>query len=138
MRGNQSWTITTDPGTGAAPTVQTPAYASPVIDARSVVNVAVGGQVHLTPSGSWRLHGGYATDRSPVGPADTYFTKVHMQVLTAGISGRTSFLLGSAAVRYEAGTSADVVLRQLQNGQQITTRFRASTIGIVYSLALLF
>ena len=131
-------TITTDPGTGAAPSVRTVAYTPQVVDARAVVNVAVGGQVHLTPGGSWMLHGGYATDRSPVGPADTYFTKVPMQVITAGVSGRASFILGSVGLRYQAGSSDHVPLRQLQDGQQLTTRLRVSSFGLVYSVSLRF
>jgi hypothetical protein len=134
----QPWTIITDSGTGGAATVQQRPFDVSMVDSRAVVNVAVGGQVQLTSSGSWKLHAGYATDRSPVGPNDTSFTKVHMQAVTIGVSARMSFLLGSVGVRYASGLSGDVPLRQLQDGQTLTTTLKVSTIGMVYSVSLRF
>jgi hypothetical protein len=134
----QTWTIITDPGNGSAPTVQTPAPVAPVIDPAAVVNIAIGGRYHLAERGSWMLHGGYATDRSPVGPEDTFFTKAHMQAVTMGVSGRTKLLLGSVGFRYEWGTTGELALRRFQDLPQLKTRFKLSAIGIVYSVGLLF
>jgi len=84
------------------------------------------------------IHGGFATDRSPVGPDDTFFTKAHMQALTVGVSGRTSLILGSVGIRYDWGTTGEIALRRLQEIPQLKTRFKLSTIGVVYSVGLLF
>ena len=138
LETSESWTIITDPGTGATPAVQHFPIERAVIDRQAVVNLAVGGQVSLTSSGSWKLHGGYTTDRSPVGPDDTFFTRVHMQAFTVGMSGRTGLLLGSIGLRYATGKSGDIPLRAFQDVQPLTTRLKVSNVGIVYSVALLF
>jgi hypothetical protein len=138
FRSTATWTIVTDPGNGSAPTVQTPALAAPIVDPAAVINVAIGGQYRLNASGSWMIHGGFATDRSPVGPEDTFFTKAHMQALTVGVSGRTTLILGSVGLRYQWGTTGEVSLRRFQDSSQLKTRFKLSTIGIVYSVGLLF
>jgi hypothetical protein len=138
LETSESWTIITDPGTGATPAVQHFPFERAVIDVQAVVNLAVGGQVNLTSSGSWKLHGGYTTDRSPVGPDDTFFTQVHMQAFTLGMSGRKGLLLGSIGLRYATGKSGDIPLRAFQDVQPVTTRLKVSNVGIVYSVALLF
>jgi hypothetical protein len=138
MHTDQTWTLLSDAGQEGPPSVQKPALEVPFIDSVAVANVAVGGQVRLTPSGSWTVHGGYATDRSPVGADDTLFTRVNMQSVTAGISGRTKFVLGSVGIRYETGTTDTIVIRQMQNGQPLSTRLKISHLGVVYSAALLF
>jgi len=138
MHTEQTWTLLSDAGQGGPPSVQKPALVVPFIDSCAVANVAVGGQVRLTPSGSWTIHGGYATDRSPVGADDTLFTRVNMQFVTAGFSGRTKSVLGSVGIRYEMGTTETILIRQLQNGQPLSTRLKISHLGVVYSAALLF
>ena len=102
------------------------------------MNVAIGGRYTLTKSGSWMIHGGLAADRSPVGSADTFFTKADMWAVTAGVSGRTKLILGSIGLRYEWGKTGDVPLRRIGGFQQLKTRFALSTIGVVYSVGLLF
>ena len=138
FRTAQTWTIISDPGTGSAPAVQTPPVVPPVIDPNPVVNIAIGGRYALTEQGSWMIHGGFATDASPVGPEDTFFTKADMRVLTAGVSGRTKLLLGSVGLRYEWGTTGEFALRRLEGLPQVKTRFKLSAIGVVYSVGLLF
>jgi hypothetical protein len=135
---DQTWTLLTDPGLGGSPAEQRPALTAPSVDSRAVTNIAIGGQVHLKEGGAWTVHGGYATDRSPVGADDTVFTRVDMQVVTAGISGKAKFVLGSVGVRYQAGTTGEIVLRQMQNGQQLGTRLKISNLGLVYSVAVRF
>jgi hypothetical protein len=109
----------------------------PVIDSTAVVNLAVGGHLNLTSNRSWVVHGGYATDRSPVGPDDTVFTKVNLQKITLGLSGRTPHFLGSIGVQYLAGESAPIALRVLPTGQPTTT-FKVNNVGLLYSLSVLF
>jgi long-subunit fatty acid transport protein len=130
-------TILSDAGAGSVTTQQLTTVPT-VIDSRAVVNVAVGGHYDLTADGKWVVHGGYATDRSPVGDQDTLFTKVHLQKLTLGVSGRTKYFLGSLGVQYASGSSGTILLRELQNGQRFTTTFDVANLGFVYSLALLF
>jgi hypothetical protein len=129
--------VLTDTGSGAV-TVQEFETVPRVVDSRAVVNIAIGGHYNLTVDGKWVLHGGYGTDRSPVGEADTEFTKVHLQKVTVGVSGRTRFFLGSLGLQYLAGSSGPVRLRQLQGGHPLTTSFKVANLGFVYSLALLF
>jgi long-subunit fatty acid transport protein len=130
-------TILGDAGTGAVITQQVASIPS-VIDSRAVVNVAAGGHYNLTASGKWVVHGGYATDRSPVGDQDTVFTKVHLHKVTVGLSGRTKYVLGSLGLQYASGSSNPIPLRPVQSGRQFTTNFDVSGFGAVYSLALLF
>jgi hypothetical protein len=133
-------TVTTisDNGQGGTPIIVEQPYVSPTVDARAVINVAVGGQYHLTESGAWALHGGYATDRSPVGANDTAFTKVNLQKVTMGMSARTSMFLGSLGLQYLNGQSAPLTLGITPDGSAISTRFKVSSFGVVYSLAVLF
>jgi len=138
FRTDQTWILVTDPGLGGPPSEQRPALTAPFVDSRAVTNIAVGGQVRLKEGGVWTVHGGYATDRSPVGADDTLFTRVNMQVVTAGISGKAKFVLGSVGVRYQAGTTDEIVLRHLQDGQQVGTRLKISNLGLVYSVAVRF
>jgi len=130
-------TVLTDAGTGLITAQQVPSVPS-VIDSRAVVNIAIGGHYNLTTDRKWVLHGGYATDRSPVGSEDTVFTKVHLQKATLGVSGRTKYVLGSLGLQYASGSSGAIELRQLQGGQRFSTNFDISNSGAVYSLALLF
>ena len=138
FRSDAQWTLITDQGLGGPPTVAHVAPAPTIVDSRAVANIAVGGHVRLAEGSGWRLHGGYATDRSPVGPDDTVFTKVNLQVVTLGISGRAKSVAVSAGVRYEAGTSSPLVLQRTLDGQQLRARLSVSNLGLVYSLALLF
>lgn len=135
---DQAWILVTDSGSGGQPAEQRPAFTTPVVDSRAVTNIAIGGQVQLKEGGSWKVHGGYATDRSPVGTDDTLFTRVNMQVVTAGISGQAKFVLASVGIRYQAGTTEEIVLRQLQSGQQFGTKLKISNLGLVYSVAVRF
>jgi hypothetical protein len=41
-------------------------------------------------------------------------------------------------VGYANGLSGDIPLCDLQNGQSLRSRFKASNVGVVYSLALRF
>jgi len=47
-------------------------------------------------------------------------------------------VLASVGMRYQAGTTDQIVLRQLQNGQQLGTRLKISNLGLVYSVAVRF
>lgn len=130
-------TVITAPGGGRPPVVAEYASRPSVVDSRAVFNVAIGGHFDVTENGAWVAHGGYGTERSPVGPNDTVFTKAHLQKVTAGLSARTSRFLGSLGVQYLWGDSDEVTLRELPGGT-LSTRFGISSFGVVYSLAVLF
>ena len=97
-------TVVVDPGSGGAVTMSQSPYVGPRVDLRTVANFAVGGRYQLRRDRTWALHGGYATDRSPVGDTDTAFTKVNLQHVTVGVSAagqrvpRFGGLPGTAAV----------------------------------------
>jgi hypothetical protein len=61
-----------------------------------------------------------------------------MQVVTAGVSARTKVVLASVGIRYQTGTTGDITLRLLQNGQPLRTRLTLSSLGLVYSIAIRF
>jgi len=130
-------TVVASSGNGTAPTATDYAARPPVIDPKTVANLAVGGHFKLTPEGAWTVHGGFATDMSPVGTADTVFTKVDLHKFTGGVSARTSHFLGSFGLQYESGSSDEIVLRDLSSGQ-LTTQFKVKSLGFVYSLTVLF
>lgn len=138
VESGESVSIVVDPGTGAPVTIGQVAYVGAYVDSRTTVNIAIGGRYQLKPDRTWALHGGYATDRSPVGDQDTAFSKVHLQHVTVGLSGRTSILLGSLGLRYSAGRSDPLGLGPTADGNDFETRFKVSSFGFVYSLALLF
>ena len=77
-------------------------------------------------------------NNSPVGDADTYFTKVNLNAFTGGVSLRKGDLVASGALRYETGKSDTISLRTLQNGTTVTTRMKVGNFGIVYNIALRF
>ncbi len=128
--------LVSDNGTGN-PTVASQPYVGPQVDGRGVVNVAVGGRYGLSEGGAWTLHGGYATDRSPVGDNDTAFTRVNQQRMTVGVSGRTSLLVTSVGVQYVRGRTDPLSFDTLPESTN-ETRFTVSTIGLVYSVSVLF
>jgi len=73
-----------------------------------------------------------------VGTDDTQFTRVDMQAVTVGISGKAKFVLGSVGIRYQAGTTDEIVLRHLQGAQPLRTKLKISNLGLVYSVAVRF
>lgn len=125
-----------DDGTGS-PTATTRPYVGPQVHGRGVVNVAIGGHYGLSEGGVWTLHGGYATDRSPVGDNDTAFTRVNQHRMTVGVSGRTSLLVTSVGVQYVRGRTDPLTFDSPLEPER-ATRFTVSTIGLVYSVSILF
>ena len=74
---------------------------------------------------------------SPVGAHDTVFTRVDLRKITAGVSGRTTHFLGSVGVQYVTGESDPILLRELPSGQ-LTTTFKVNSLGLLYSMSVLF
>jgi hypothetical protein len=131
-------TVVVDPGSGGAVTMSQSPYVGARVDLRTVANLAIGGRYQLMRDRTWALHGGYATDRSPVGETDTAFTKVNLQHVTVGVSGRAGVFLGSVGFRYSSGRTDSIALGPMADGSVFDTTFKVSSYGLVYSLALLF
>ena len=79
----------------------------PVYEARSVVNVALGGTLRCSPA--WLLHAGVFTDRSPVaGGGDAFFPKIDFAGATLGATLSGDHLSGSLGIGYTSGASEEV------------------------------
>jgi hypothetical protein len=128
----------TNPGAGAAPGVSTRPFGGAISQSRGIANVAVGGHLLLNSNGVWRLHYGAATDFSPVGAEDKVFTKLNRFGWSIGISGTKGPLQFTAGVNYRSGSSEDIVIRNLQNGEQVTSTISVQTLGLIYSLSYKF
>ena len=125
-------------GTGSTPVVNTRPFDGATSHMRGMANVAVGGLFLLTQSGVWRVHYGVGTDVSPVGDGDEVFTKVNLFTWSVGISGTKGPLQFTAGLNYRTGSSDDVIVRDLQNGQQIKSAIDIRTMGLIYSLSYKF
>lgn len=128
----------TNPGGGAAPIVTTRTSNGWLSQSRGLANVSFGGHFMLTSSGVWRLHFGAGTDNSPVGAADQVFTNVNLYRWSAGVSGTKGKFQFTAGVNYRGGSSDDVIVRDLQNGDLIKSGINIRTIGLIYSLSYKF
>ena len=125
--------VTYASGSGA-PVIATTAFPGVASQSTSVVNVAVGGHVFLTDTGTWRLHFGAGTDRSGVGPDDQVFTKIHFGVWSVGVSGRKGRLQFTAGLNYRSGTADDVVIGQLESGTLVQSGIHVRSVGIIYAV----
>ena len=128
----------TNPGAGAAPGVSSRSYGGAISQSRGIANVAVGGHLLLNSNGIWRLHYGAGTDYSPVGDEDKVFTRLNRFSWSIGISGTKGPLQFTTGVNYRSGSSDDVVIRNLQNGEQVTSTIHVATLGLIYSLSYKF
>jgi len=127
-----------NPGAGLAPVVSTQPYGGAISQSRGLANIAVGGHLLLNSNGVWRLHYGAATDFSPVGDEDKVFTKLNRFGWSVGISGTKGPLQFTAGVNYRSGSSDEVLLRNLQNGEPVTSTIDVTTLGLIYALSYKF
>ena len=104
-----------------------------VSENKAVVNVAVGGSYALTKNKVWTLHFGFATDFSPVGDADQYFSRVDLYGLTAGISGSVEGFTAAVGVNYQFGDASNVPLADV-----LDSDISVNSWAIIYSLAYKF
>jgi hypothetical protein len=133
LEATEPVTIYTDPGNGTpASIVERP--LPPVITAsRALANFSVGGHFKVMESRPFTVHGGVATDRSPVAPEDQVFDEVDFVIWTAGVSGsigKLSFALGAS---YRKAASGNIVLRNLLT-EPIQTSISVKTVGLTYSI----
>jgi hypothetical protein len=125
-------------GAGTAPGVTTRPFDGFISQSRGMANVGVGGHLRLSSSGVWRLHFGAGTDLSPVGDENTMFTKVNLFSWSVGVSGTKGPLQFTAGLNYRSGSSDDILVRNLQNGDLVQSTIDVRTVGLIYSLAYKF
>jgi len=128
----------TDNGTGAPPTVLTRPFNGLTTASDGIVNLSAGGNVQPFEKRTLRIHGGVATNRSPVADADQIFNKVDLVSWTLGVSGTFGKFVFAAGVNHKSGSEDNVLLHNLLNGQAVTTRIDVRTTGFIYSLAYQF
>ena len=125
-------------GPNTPPTVSSQAVRGLTSASDGVVNVSVGGHAKLLGRRDFRVHGGIASNRSPVASADTVFSKVDLVVWSVGVSGTFGKLQFSAGLSRQAGSADDATLRNLLNGDDVHSRIDVRTTGFIYSLAYQF
>ncbi len=129
-------TLTVDPADGPAD-IRDAVFAPTVFEARSVVNLAVGGRYALSPS--WLLHAGFFTDRSPVaGEGGAFFPKIDFTGGTIGATLSGNHLSGSLGLGYTSGESDEVPIGTLLGGAPTTGRFKVSTLSLNYAISYAF
>jgi hypothetical protein len=125
-------------GSGSAPVVVTQPFNGITSHMRGMANVAAGGRFLLTSSGVWRLHFGAGSDLSPVADDDQVFTKVNMFTWSVGLSGTKGPLQFAAGLNWRSGSSDNVIVRDLQNGDRVRSGVDVRTVGLIYSLSYKF
>jgi hypothetical protein len=134
---NRTVTGIVDTGTSEATAVEKN-FRTYKMDQRSVVDVRVGGHYELSEKGKVTLHGGFATNNSPVGEDDEVFQKANLLRFTIGLSGEKGRFIFAGGLDYQAGTTPLYDVYTAQNGQVIKTTVNVDGVSIVYSFGLRF
>lgn len=122
---------------GADPIVTRPAFSPVVQEARSIVNVAVGGSLRV--SRSVRLHAGLFTDRSPVANEETsIFRSMDLTGGAIGASLAVGRLAGSLGFTGSVGTSGPRDIGPSLGGTTTETRIKVRTLAFIYALSYNF
>jgi hypothetical protein len=103
-----------------------------------VVNVTIGGHVRPIRDRNFRVHAGFATSQSPVGPEDQVFNNVDLYSWSLGVSGALSKFQFAAGINRRSGTSSDVLVRNLLVGSPLRTNIDVNTVGFIYSIGYQF
>ena len=127
-----------DTGAERPPTVTLRPFGGLASMSDGVVNVAIGGHIRPIRERDLRVHGGFATSRSPVGKADQVFNSVDLSSWTVGVSGAWAKLQFAVGFNWRVGTTSDVVVRNLLNGDPLHTNVDVRTGGLIYSIAYQF
>jgi hypothetical protein len=127
-----------DAGTGTAPSVTSRPFGGLISASDGVVNVGAGGHVRLFANRVLLLHGGIASNRSPVGSADTVFNKVNLMKWSIGLSGTLGKLQFAAGLNHQGGSVDNLTLRNLLNGDVVNSSVDLHTNGLIYSLSYQF
>ena len=135
---NRTVTGIVDNGGTSVPQAVETAFRTYKLDQRSVVDVRVGGRYELSEKGKLTLHGGFATNNSPVGEDDEVFQKANLLRFTVGLSGEKGRFIFAGGFDYQAGTTPLYDVYTAQNGQVIKTTVNADGFSMVYSFGLRF
>jgi hypothetical protein len=127
-----------DAGTGTAPSVTSRPFGGLNTASDGVVNVGAGGHVQLVKSRKLLLHGGVGSNRSPVGAGDNIFNKVDLTTWSVGLSGTFGKFQFAAGLNRQSGRADNLTLRNLLNGDTVTSAVDVRTTGLIYSLAYQF
>ena len=127
-----------DKGTNAPPSIVTQPFGGLTSASNGVVNVSAGGHVVLLKDRSLRIHGGVASNQSPVNSADTIFTRAELVSWTLGLSGSLARFQFAAGLNRKSGTADDVTLHNLLSGPIVNSSIDIRTLGFIYSLAYQF
>jgi hypothetical protein len=130
--------IYSDVGGGQPPTVTSQPFGGLMSHSDGVVDVTAGGHVKLMESRDMRVHLGVANNRSPVASDDQIFNRIDLVTWTVGVSGSLGKFQFAAGFNHQSGSQDGVNLRNLLNGQAVTTTVNASMTGFIYSLAYQF
>jgi hypothetical protein len=129
-------TLTVDPA-GEPAEISDAVLAPTVYEARSVLNLAIGGRYTL--SRAWLLHGGFYTDSSPVaGSGGAFFPQIDFVGGTLGATLSGSHLSGSLGLGFTSGTSSESTIGTLLGGDTVTARFAVSTMSLNYAISYAF
>jgi hypothetical protein len=134
---NRTVTGIVDTGTSPATAVETK-FRTYKVDQQSVVDVRVGGRILLSESGKLTLHGGVATNNSPVGGSDEVFQKANLLRFTVGMTGEKGRFFFAGGIDYQAGTTPLYSVYTAQNGQVINTTVKIDGFALIYSFGLRF
>lgn len=119
------------------PVVTTPGFTSAVQEAKSVVNLAVGGSVRV--SNSVRLHAGFFNDGSPVAnEATSIFRQMDLTGGSVGASLAIGRLSGSLGFTGSVGTSGPRDIGPSLGGTTTETRIKVQSVSFIYALAYNF
>jgi hypothetical protein len=102
------------------------------------VNVAVGGHFRPWRQRNFRIHGGFATSRSPVGSADQVFSEAHLSSWSVGVSGTVARLHFAVGLNSRVGATTDVLVRNLLSAEALRTKVDVGSRALVYSLGYQF
>jgi hypothetical protein len=127
-----------DAGAGEVPTVISRPFSGLTSMSDGVVNVTVGGHVRPFHDRDFRVHGGFATSRSPVGEGDQVFNRVDLSSWTVGASGTWAKFGFAVGFNRRVGTTSDVLVRNILNGDPLHTTVDVSTGGLIYSITYRF
>jgi hypothetical protein len=127
-----------DRGTNVPPSIVMQPFGGLPSASNGVANVSAGGHIVLIKDRSLRIHGGVATNQSPVSTADAIFTRADLVSWTLGLSGSLAKLQFAAGINRKSGTASDVTLRNLLSGRTVETSIDIRTLGFIYSLAYQF
>ena len=120
------------------PTVATHPFDGLTSVSNGVVNVTIGGHIRLIRGRNVRVHGGFATDRSPAGTTDQVFNGVDISSWNVGVSGTLAKFQFAVGVNLRTDTPADVLVRNVLTGGPVRGQVDVGAGGLIYSIAYQF